>query len=78
MVSLFGFWLIIAGLKHLEASTGGLLGLLEIVFSILFGIVIFGESLTGRLIVGGALIIIAAALPHLKEVYDKRKVLRIT
>jgi len=78
MVSLFGFWLIIAGLKHLEASIGGLLGLLEIVFSILFGIVIFGESLTGRLIVGGALIIIAAALPHLKEVYDKRRVLRIT
>lgn len=65
--SVFAFWFIIAGLKHLEASIGGLLGLLEIVFSITFGIIIFGENLTARIIFGAALILIAASLPHIKD-----------
>lgn len=73
VASLFAFWLIIAGLKHVEASIGGLLGLLEIVFSILFGILIFGETLTIRVVVGGVLIIGAATLPHLKELFNNRK-----
>jgi drug/metabolite transporter (DMT)-like permease len=51
--------------SQVESGTGGLLGLLEIVFSILFGILLFEERLTWRVTVGGILIIIAAALPHL-------------
>jgi drug/metabolite transporter (DMT)-like permease len=65
IAGIVGFWAIIEGLKHVEASIGGLLGLLEIVFSIFLGILIFKEVLTARVIVGGVLIIFAAAFPHL-------------
>jgi drug/metabolite transporter (DMT)-like permease len=64
VASLFAFWLIIKGLQFVEASVGGLIGILEIVFSIMFGIVIFGESIASRAIVGGLLIMFAASLPH--------------
>ncbi len=71
-VSLIGFWAAIAGFKYAEATVGSLLGLLEIVFSIMLGILIFHEILTGRVIVGAILIICAAALPHLHELIVKR------
>ncbi|HEY4496851.1 MAG TPA: DMT family transporter [Candidatus Paceibacterota bacterium] len=67
IASIFAFYLIIAGLKHLEASIGGLLGLLEVLWGITFGIIIFNEILTIKIILGGFLIISAAALPHLYE-----------
>jgi len=71
IASVLGFWLIIKGLKFVEASIGGLLGLLEIVFSILLGIMIFNEGLTEKTIIGGLIIIFAAALPHLVELGRK-------
>ena len=71
IVSILGFWLIIKGLKFVEASIGGLLGLLEIVFSILLGIMIFNEGLTEKTIIGGSIIIFAAALPHVVELARK-------
>ncbi len=71
--SIFAFWLIIKGLKYIEASLGGLIGLLEIIFSILFGIIIFDEKLTHRIILGAILIITAAALPHIFEFFQERK-----
>lgn len=64
IASILGFWLAIEGLKYVEASIGGLLGLLEIIFSIGFGILIFHESLTPKILIGGVLIICATALPH--------------
>jgi len=67
IASLLGFYLIIKGLTYVEASIGGLLGLLEILFAILFGIIIFNEGLSVQIIVGAVLIIIAAALPHLRR-----------
>lgn len=65
--SIFAFWFIIAGLKYVEASIGGLIGLLEIVFSITFGIIIFREVLTTRIIFGATLILIAASMPHISD-----------
>ena len=73
MASIFGFWLIIKGLKYTEAGVGGLIGLMEIIFSILFGIIIFNETLTSKIIVGGLLIITAAALPHIRELMYKTR-----
>ncbi len=64
IASILGFWLIIEGLKYTEASIGGLIGLLEIVFSVLFGIILFKEELTLRVLTGALLIIAAASLPH--------------
>ena len=65
VASMLAFWLIIEGLKYVEAGIGGLLGLLEIIFSIVFGIFLFGEELSSKVIIGGCLILVAAALPHL-------------
>jgi len=67
LASLFGFYLMIRGLKYIEASTGGLLALLEVVFGITFGILFFQEALTPQVLIGGILILIAAALPHFKK-----------
>ena len=69
---IIGFWFIIEGLKYIEASIGGLLGLLEIVFSITFGILIFNEKLTNQVIIGGTIIILATALPHIFELLNKK------
>lgn len=60
---LIGFWLVIEGFKYIDASIGGLIGLLEIIFSIIFGIVLFKDQLTASIVVGGVLIIFAAMLP---------------
>ena len=76
IASIFGFWLIIKGLKYTEAGVGGLIGLMEIIFSILFGIIIFNETLTSKIIVGGLLIITAVALPHIRELMYKSEISR--
>jgi drug/metabolite transporter (DMT)-like permease len=67
IVSIVGFWLAIEGYKYAEASIGGLLALLEVVFAVVFGILIFHQPLTLRIGIGGVLILVAAALPHLFE-----------
>jgi drug/metabolite transporter (DMT)-like permease len=57
----------IEGFKHLEGSIGSLIGLAEILFGVFFGWLFFKEILSGTTFLGGALIIIAAAYPSLKE-----------
>jgi drug/metabolite transporter (DMT)-like permease len=69
IAAIIGFWAVIEGLKYIEASIGGLLGLLEVIFSIAFGIVIFGEKLSVKIVLGACLILLAAALPHLQALY---------
>lgn len=76
LAGIVGFWAIIEGLKHVEASLGGLIGLLEIIFSITFGILIFNEMLSAKIILGGLIIMCAATLPHLFEL-AKRKPLEM-
>lgn len=71
VAGIIGFWFVIYGLKYIEASVGGLLGLLEIVFSVLLGILLFKEVLTLKIIIGAILIVFAAALPHLVEVMKR-------
>lgn len=63
------FFLVMLGYKYVEASIGGLIGLLEIIFAIIFGAVVFGEHVTTSIIIGSAIILIAAAIPYL---YDLR------
>jgi drug/metabolite transporter (DMT)-like permease len=60
-----GFWLIIEGFKYVDASIGGLIGLLEIIFSVFFGIFFFDDRLTIPVVVGGIIIILAAVLPDI-------------
>lgn len=72
IASLLGFWLVIAGFKRVDAGIGSLIGLLEIVFSILFGVLVFKEVISLSVGVGGMLIITAAALPHLIQAKTKK------
>ncbi len=71
ITGILGFWLIIKGLKYTEASIGGLIGLFEILFSIVFGVILFGEQLTPKILFGALLIITAASLPNIKDMIQK-------
>lgn len=62
---MIAFGLVVAGFKYVPASIGGLLGLLVIVFSSVFGVVLLQETLTTNILFGGTLIIVAAVLPQL-------------
>jgi drug/metabolite transporter (DMT)-like permease len=64
VVSLLGFWFAIEGYKNTEASVGGLLGLLEVIFAVIFGLVLFNQPLSLQVALGAILILLAAALPH--------------
>lgn len=57
---------VIEGFKYLDATIGSLIGLAEILFGILFGILLFGEPLTPGMIIGAILILTSAALPNFK------------
>lgn len=58
---------VIEGFKQLDASIGSLIGMAEILFGVLFGFIFFSEILTPTTLIGGALIILAATLPNLKQ-----------
>jgi len=57
---------VIEGFKYLDASVGSLIGLVEILFGIIFGVVFFGEIIGLGTIIGAVLIIISAVLPNIK------------
>ncbi len=62
---LAGFWLAIEGFKYVDASIGSLIGLLEIIFSAVFGIFFFQDQMTLSVFLGGAIILCSAILPDL-------------
>ena len=64
-----GFWLVIEGFKYIDASIGGLIGLLEIPLSVILGIALFSDHIAASVIFGGLIIIAAAVLP---DVYALR------
>lgn len=63
--SILATWTLMSGLKFIDAGLAGILGLLEIVFGIIFGILFFGEVLQPLVALGAMLILIAAAYPSL-------------
>ena len=72
IASVAASWLFIKGLKLVEAGAAGILGLLEIVFGVLFGVAFFHER-PGAIVLFGVVIIIAAAtIPYLKDYNAKR------
>lgn len=70
--SLIASWTFIQGLKLIEAGAAGVLGLLEVVFAVVFGIVFFHERPGPVVLLGVASIIIAAAIPYIKD-YNAKK-----
>jgi len=58
---------VVAGFKYLKPSIGSLIGLTEILFAILLGILLFGEVLQFSTIIGGVFILTSALLPIFKK-----------
>lgn len=65
IASVIASWLLVKGVKLIDAGTAGILGLLEIVFGVLFGVLFFHERPDALALVGMAVIIIATAIPYL-------------
>lgn len=66
VAALFGMITVVEGFKRVEPSIGAILGLTEIVFSVVIGIVLFAEKMTLPVLLGGACILIAAILPNIQ------------
>ncbi len=64
-VNAVALWTAVAGYRYVDASVGSLISLSVVVFSVLFGAVIFHEAITWSVYVGGTLILTASALPNL-------------
>jgi drug/metabolite transporter (DMT)-like permease len=56
---------VIEGFKTIEASIGSLIGLAEIIFGVILGVILFSENIGLGTIIGGLLILISAALPNI-------------
>lgn len=64
IASIIASWALLKGLQFIEAGPASVLGLLEIVFSVLFGVIFFNER-PGFIVVTGILVVIfAAAIPY--------------
>jgi len=73
VAGLGGFWLVVEGFKRVDASIGSLIGLLEIIFGVIFGILFFSEELRGVVIIGGVMILAAAMLPEVLTLIKHKK-----
>jgi len=67
VVGIASSWLVTAGLKFIEAGAGGIPGLLEIIFGVLFGVVFFHERPGIVTLFGMLTILIAAAIPYMQH-----------
>ncbi len=72
-VNASAFWLVILGFRHVDASIGSLIGLMEVVFGVVFGAIIFHEVLNWSVYAGGFVIILAAMLPDLINVIHHKR-----
>lgn len=74
IASMIASWALVKGVKLIDAGVAGILGLLEIVFGILFGVVFFGERPSVVALIGMFVILLAAAIPYMKDYRKKRVV----
>jgi drug/metabolite transporter (DMT)-like permease len=63
--------LIIYGFKYLDSQKGSLLMLLEVVFGVIVGFLVYQETLSWGAVLGGLLILLGVALPNLPTVTKK-------
>lgn len=68
VVNAVAFWMSLTGFKYVDASTGSLIGLTEVIFGVLFGALVFHQSLSWSIYLGGVLILIAGMLPDVLNV----------
>lgn len=72
IASVCSSYTLIKGLKLIEAGAAGILGLLEIVFGVLFGLIFFDERIGGIIWLGLITIIVSAAIPYIKDYKAKQ------
>lgn len=72
IASVAASWALTKGLKLIDAGAAGILGLLEIVFGVIFGVILFHERPGPIVLVGVTIIIIAAAMPYFRDYNMKR------
>lgn len=72
VASVISTWLFVRGIKLIDAGAAGILGLLEIVFGVVFGVLFFGEHPQPIVLLGVAVIIAAAGIPYIKDFNAKR------
>jgi drug/metabolite transporter (DMT)-like permease len=72
VASVVASWSLVKGVKIIDAGAAGILGLLEIVFGVLFGVVFFHERPTAIALLGMAVIVAAASIPYFKDYNAKR------
>lgn len=58
---------VIAGFKHIEPSVGGIIGLFEVVFAIIIGLLLLSETISLGMILGVGLILFAMSMPLVKQ-----------
>ena len=68
---LLAMYAVVVGYKHIEPSVAGLVGLSEVMFAVVFGLLLFGEMLTISVIIGGILILLSVGLPNVRGLLDK-------
>lgn len=71
-VNAAAFWLVIVGFRYVDASVGSLIGLMEVVFGVIFGAIIFREVLSWSIYVGGLIILFAIMLPDLINILQNK------
>jgi drug/metabolite transporter (DMT)-like permease len=72
IASVAASWLLIRGVKLIDVGAAGVLGLLEIVFGVLFGAMFFRERPDALVLLGVMVIIVASAIPYIKDYNAKR------
>lgn len=72
IASIIASWAFIRGVKLIEAGAAGVIGLLEIVFGVLFGVFFFSERPGLVVLAGVTIILVAAAVPYFKDYNAKR------
>jgi drug/metabolite transporter (DMT)-like permease len=60
------------GLRYIEAGLAGIIGLMEIVFGIFFGIVLFNESIGSVTLLGVVIILVASIIPYFHMQYKNK------
>lgn len=58
-------YLAVEGYKRVDASAAGLIGVTELIFGILYGVIFFSEHITFATAAGCGLLVLAASLPTL-------------
>jgi DME family drug/metabolite transporter len=68
VASIASSWPLIRALRLIDAGTAGVIGLLEIVFGLLFGVVLFSEKISFLEILGAAIIVVSALVSYKKDI----------